>query len=193
MSIAHTKVDGLDKTALLGIVERVLLLHGVEGVELLWRTDSEGRVLLLTIERPDSRVPGEGITIALCSQISRDVSAGLDETGLIPCSYRLEVGSPGLERALYLLSDYRRFAGLLAKVNVAKVLGEQPVLQGVLGGVDEAGQVLIDVDQQQHAILFANIVTGQLVFDWKKPGPPGGAGKKPGSRPSRRERTKSAS
>jgi len=81
MSIAHEKLAGLDRECVLGAVLPVLRAHRVEGVELVWRTDRGGWVLELTVERPDSRLPGAGVTIDLCSEISRDISAALDAGG----------------------------------------------------------------------------------------------------------------
>jgi len=67
----------------------------------VWRTDRSGWLLEVTVERPDSTIPGAGVTVDLCSEISRDLSAALDVADVIQQRYRLEVGSPGLERALY--------------------------------------------------------------------------------------------
>ncbi|HOU93678.1 MAG TPA: hypothetical protein PLU22_21655, partial [Polyangiaceae bacterium] len=63
MSIAHTHLPGLDRERLLAAVEPVLAAHGVDGVELRWRTDRGERVLELTLERPGVAEPGGGITI----------------------------------------------------------------------------------------------------------------------------------
>ena len=106
MSFAHQKLHGIDAERLTAVLDPVLRAHGVEGVELVWRTDQGGWLLELTIERPDTRIPGAGITIELCSEISRDLSAALDVADVIPQRYRLQVGSPGIERALYRKQDY---------------------------------------------------------------------------------------
>lgn len=168
MHVAHEKLTGLDRDRILAIVTPVLRAHGVEGVELVWKTDRAGWLLELTIERPDSRVPGAGITIDVCSEISRDLSAALDLADVIPQAYRLEVGSPGLDRALYSARDYQRFAGQLAKVKLkAPQADGQRVLRGTLHGLDEAGQVLIDTDSGLSSIALEAIDSGRLVFDWK--------------------------
>jgi ribosome maturation factor RimP len=52
--------------------------------------------------------PG-GVTIDDCSTLSRDVEAVLDELDVIPSAYVLEVSSPGLERELYSIDDFRKF------------------------------------------------------------------------------------
>lgn len=159
-------LTGLDQERVIDSIAPVLRAHGVEGVELLWRTDSRGRVLYLTVERPGSSEPGAGITLDLCSEISRDLSTALDVADVINSAYRLEVGSPGLERALYTKSDYERFAGQSAKVKLTVPVEGQTTLRGNLLGSDEQGRVLLDTDFGEFALDFATIQSGQLVFDW---------------------------
>lgn len=165
-TVAHEKLEGLDRERVLAAVGPVLRAHGVEGVELIWRTDRGGWVLELTVERADARAPGEGVTLDLCSDISRDLSAALDVSDIIPHRYRLEVGSPGLERALYLARDYERFAGQIARIKL-KVPGAdgQRVLEGTLHGLDEAGAVSLETPKGLLGIELDNIDSARLVFD----------------------------
>lgn len=170
MPIAHLKLEGLDTARVLAAIEPVLAAHAVEGVELIWRTDRGERVLELTLERPDSRVPGAGITIELCSDISRDLSAALDVADVIHSHYRLEVGSPGLERALYSPSDFARFAGQLARLKLSEPLDGQYVLRGTLHGLDDAGRVLLETERGLVALDHTAIQSARLVFDWRSGG-----------------------
>jgi ribosome maturation factor RimP len=172
MHVAHEKLIGLDRDRVLAVVGPVLSAHGVEGVELVWRTDQGGWLLQLTIERPDSRIPGAGITVELCGEISRDLSAALDVADVIPQRYRLEVGSPGIERALYTERDYERFAGQLAKLKLREPNEQgQYVLRGTLQGLDDDHNVVLDTERGLLTINPGAIQSGQLVFDWKAGGP----------------------
>jgi ribosome maturation factor RimP len=159
------------------------------GVELIWRTDPQGRVLSVTLENAtgaDSGLdaaghPGRGVTLEVCSRVSRDLSTALDVAELIEGKYRLEVGSPGLDRRLYSPADYGRFSGQSAKLKLASAVGGQYVLHGKLGGVDAEGRVLIVVDGVEHAIKFEDVRSGQLVVDWQEMGfsPRQRAGRRP--------------
>lgn len=164
--VAHQKLPGLDAERVLAVVEPVLRSHAVEGVELVWRTDQGGWLLELTIERPNTRVPGEGVTIDVCTDVSRDLSAALDVADVIKCAYRLEVGSPGLERALYVLNDYVRFAGQLAKLKLTAPVGGQRVVRGTLMGLNDKGEVELETDKGLQSFAFGSIESGRLVFDW---------------------------
>jgi ribosome maturation factor RimP len=170
MPIAHQKLEGLDRERVVAAIEPVLAAHGVDGVELIWRTDRGERVLELTLERSGSRVPGAGITIDLCSEISRDLSAALDVADAIHAHYRLEVGSPGLERALYSTADFTRFAGQLAKLKLHEPLDGQHVLRGTLHGLDESGHVLIETERGLLTLDYAAVQSARLVFDWRSGG-----------------------
>ncbi|HEY2406717.1 MAG TPA: ribosome maturation factor RimP [Polyangiaceae bacterium] len=173
MNIAHEKLPGLDRERVLAVVEPVLIAHRVECVELVWRTDRGGWLLEVTIERPDTRVPGEGVTIDLCSDVSRDLSAALDVADCIPHHYTLEVGSPGVERALYNPRDYERFAGQGARVKLKTPLASQYVLSGTLHGLDESGRVLLETERSELVnIELETIDSARLIFQWKKPGAP---------------------
>jgi ribosome maturation factor RimP len=196
---AYEKLPGLPRERLLDAIEPVLRAHGLAGVELVWRTDSQGRVLYMTVENAEAAQagteaaassdgeasgkpvePGEGVTLDVCSRVSRDLSTAFDVLELIDGNYRLEVGSPGLERKLYKLADYQRFRGKLAKIKLGDPVAGQSVIVGTLGGVDAEGRVVLESDDAPKAELtradgtlaprtlaFDNIRSGQLVIDWQ--------------------------
>ncbi len=162
----HESLTGLDKDRVIAIVEPVLRAHRVDGVELIWRNDGRGMLLYLTVERPGTTDPGAGVSIDQCADISRDLSAALDVAEVLTGSYRLEVGSPGLERALYKPEDYARFAGRTAKIKLKEHIEGQWVVRGQLHGLDEQGFVVIDADWGRETVDPALIESGQLVFEF---------------------------
>ena len=189
MQFAHEKLQGLDRERVLDTVVPVLRAHGVDGVELVWRSDGRGWVLYLTVERAGATEPEAGVSLDLCAEISRDLSAALDVADVIPGRYRLEVGTPGLDRALYSAADYARFRGRTAKVKLRQPRDGQKVLRGVLRGLDGAGHVLVDVDGHDVAVPAEDISEGQLIFDWRpKGGGNGAATTRRRKKPSHRSR-----
>lgn len=179
---AFDKLPGLPRDRILDAIEPVLHAHGLSGVELVWRTDGQGRVLQVTIESAaaaeggqEGVEPAAGVTLDVCSKVSRDLSTALDVLELIDGQYRLEVGSPGLERRLYTLADYRRFNGRLAKLKLASAVEGQYVLLGKLNGIDAEERVLIVVNQGvsgdvEHAVKLEDVRSGQLAVDWQEMG-----------------------
>lgn len=189
MTIAHEKLPGLDRERVLAAVTPILAAHRVDGVELLFKTDRGGWVLELTIEKPGERMPGAGITVDLCSEISRELSAALDVADCIPHRYRLEVGSPGVERALYSLGDYERFASQPAKLKLKQPRNSEYVITGALQGVSPEKRVVIQTERGELVELsLEEIDNGHLVFDWKAGGSRSGGARSPGAhRPHGRE------
>ncbi len=110
-------------------IEQVAQAVGCE----LVHAELKGGVLRLFVDRP------EGVTLADCQLVSRQVSALLDVLDFGTGRYVLEVSSPGLDRQLYRRADYDRFAGRLARVtyedpetgkkrtDVARLRGLRPV------------------------------------------------------------------
>src|SRR5262245_4492563 len=173
MRIAHEKLVGLDREKVISALEPVLHAHAVDCVELVWRTDRGEAVLEVTVERPETRDPGSGVTLDLCAEISRDLSASLDAADCIDRRYRLEVGSPGVERALYGASDYERFAGRGAKLKLKKPLKGEDGVEGTLDGVSE-GKIAILVRGERSLVELADVDKAHLVFAWKRDKPAGG-------------------
>ena len=177
---AFEKLPGLPRDRIVEAIAPVLRAHGLAGVELVWRTDGQGRVLQVTLESASAlegaalegaaAEPGAGVTLDVCSKVSRDLSTALDVLELIDGKYRLEVGSPGLERRLYTLADYRRFSGRLAKLKLASAVEGQYVLLGKLNGVDAEERVLITVDGVERAVRLDDVRSGQLAIDWQEMG-----------------------
>lgn len=190
MKLAHESLKGLDRDRLISVVEPILVAHGVDVVELLWRSDPRGWVLYLTVERPGTTEPGAGVTLDLCAEISRDLSAALDVADVMPGRYRLDVGSPGIDRALYGVSDYARFSGRKAKLKLREPLSGQRVISGLLKGLDESGLVVLESEGGEHKIPPSQIESGRLSFDWKaaQKSKTSRDGKRPDRRPAERYR-----
>jgi ribosome maturation factor RimP len=173
MRIAHEKLVGLDREKIISALEPVLSVHAVDCVELVWRTDRGEAVLEVTVERPETRDPGAGVTLDLCAEISRDLSAALDATDCIARRYRLEVGSPGVERALYGAHDFERFAGQEAKLKLKQPVRGEYVVTGTLEGLDAEGRIQISIRGKLAAVELADVDKARLVFAWKRDKPAG--------------------
>src|SRR5262245_63611019 len=103
-------------------------------------------VLRVRIDRPGPAASAEeSVSVDDCANVSRDLSAILDVEDVVPIAYTLEVSSPGLDRPLRGVDDYRRFAGRRVKVVMAERIDGQGYVKGRLRGGD-GNDVLIDGD-----------------------------------------------
>ncbi|HVT57422.1 MAG TPA: hypothetical protein VHR45_03395 [Thermoanaerobaculia bacterium] len=81
------------------------------------RPSPDGRPTRAGDERGDpASAAEEGVSLADCERVARQVSALLDVLDFGAGRYLLEVSSPGLDRPLYRPRDYHRFLGRRARV-----------------------------------------------------------------------------
>ncbi|PWR24494.1 ribosome maturation factor RimP [Zavarzinia aquatilis] len=115
-------------------------------------------VLQIMAERPDGTM-----TVEDCADVSRAVSAILDVEDPISSEYVLEVSSPGIDRPLMKLDDFRRFSGYEAKVETVMPVEGRKRYRGRLTGID-GEDVLITVDGQDYRLPFPLIGEARLVL-----------------------------
>lgn len=80
----------------------------------------------------------QGVTIDDCGEISRKLSARLDEMDFGTGRYTLEVTTPGLDQPLKLKRQYTKNTGRVLKVHRK----DKSIISGQLVGADEEGIVL---------------------------------------------------
>src|ERR671910_3601262 len=125
------------------IAERVAASRGLTVWEIQSRRESSGHVVRVFIDRPGPAAKSEdSVSIEDCEQVNREMSTILDVEDPLPFAYTLEVSSPGLDRPLRDVDEYRRFAGRLAKVVVSEAVDNQKAFEGRLRGVDEDAVLL---------------------------------------------------
>jgi len=104
-----------------------------------------------------------GVSIDDCAAISHQVSGILDVEEPIKQAYDLEISSPGIDRPLFKLADFERFAGRTAKVRLTAGLDGRKNFRGRLQGVTDARQVIIEVDGETFDLPYADIAKANLV------------------------------
>jgi ribosome maturation factor RimP len=126
-----------------------------------------GTVLRVLIEREEAaRQAQGGASLADCQAVSEDLSVALDvDKRTAPLgAYRLEVSSPGLDRPLFKLDDYRRFLGREVKIQTGKPVSGRKRFRGKLVEV-EGEKVRIEQDGAPVVIRFAEIQKANLIFE----------------------------
>lgn len=108
----------------------------------------------------------EGVTHEDCAAVSHHVGTILDVEDPLPDSYTLEVSSPGLERGLYKLADYERFAGRQAKLKTDRAVGgNQRNFRGEILGVEGDLVVFDDRTSGEVRIPFDHVAKANLEID----------------------------
>jgi ribosome maturation factor RimP len=146
---------------------RVAADLGLDIFDVQFRREGSGMVLRVQIDRPGpSATAEESVSVDDCARVSRDLSAILDVEDLVPFAYTLEVSSPGLDRPLRRVEDYRRFAGRRAKLVVREAIDGQKFFKGTLSGIDD-NDVLIDAeDGRRHRVPVGVITRANLEVEF---------------------------
>ena len=101
---------------------------------------AEGCTVQIMAERPDG-----GMTVEDCETVSRALSPLLDVADPIERAYRLEISSPGIDRPLVRKSDFDRYAGHLAKIEMEIPVNGRKRFRGELAGTEgEAARIRRD-------------------------------------------------
>jgi ribosome maturation factor RimP len=108
--------------------------------------------------------PG-GVSHEDCAKVSRALDALLDTEDLIPTTYILEVSSPGLERELYSIEDFRRFAGHSAKVKTRESIDGQRNFRGKIIAVEDADIVFDDRTNGTVRFPYSLVIKANLEID----------------------------
>ncbi len=114
-------------------------------------------VLQVMAERKDG-----GMSLDDCVEVSRGISAILDVADPIMGAYTLEVSSPGTDRPLMKPDDYKRFAGLEAKVEMQAPRDGRRRFRGRILGLD-GDEVRLDMAGEQVVLPLREIQSAKLV------------------------------
>ncbi len=128
----------------------------------------DGTTLQIMAERPDGTMD-----VAGCEAISEALSPVLDVEDPVKSEYRLEISSPGIDRPLMRVSDFRRAVGFEAKVEMNAVVEGRRRFRGRLDAVhDESGVPVVTLtrfdaklgDSEVVRLPLAEIEDGRLVL-----------------------------
>jgi ribosome maturation factor RimP len=128
-----------------------------------------GCTVQIMAERPDGTM-----SIEDCEAASRALSPVLDVADPIESAYRLEISSPGIDRPLVRRSDFDRYAGHVAQVEMQapvdgrrRFRGELIGAQGAFarirradGAANENSEILLPIDDMMEAKL---VLTDALI------------------------------
>jgi ribosome maturation factor RimP len=128
-----------------------------------------GCTVQIMAERPDGTM-----SIEDCEAASRALSPVLDIADPIESAYRLEISSPGIDRPLVRRSDFDRYAGHVAQVEMQapvdgrrRFRGELIGAQGAFarirradGAANENSEILLPIDDMMEAKL---VLTDALI------------------------------
>ena len=152
------------------IVERTILPMGYRLVRVRINGNN-GCTVQIMAERPDGTM-----TVDDCELISKTISPVLDVDDPVGTAYHLEVSSPGIDRPLVRASDFQRWAGHEARIDMTLIVAGRRKFRGILLGGEgskarlrrtdaqpgEATDVELKIDDMSEARL---VLTDALVSE----------------------------
>ncbi len=104
-----------------------------------------------------------GISVAECREFSRQISDGFFKNQISSNDYFLEVSSPGIDRPLKNVNDFKRNRGRTVEIKVKDEEG-QSVCSGIIKEINE--DILLKTDGGEMHIPFENIINGKVIIKW---------------------------
>lgn len=131
-----------------------------------------GFLLVDTAIRGDNRKPVvqifidsiKGVTTDDCALMSSEVAAIIDTENIIDKAYRIEVSSPGVDRALKFLEQYHQHVNRKFEIEYAEG-EEQFTIQGKLVSV-EGDIITLMAGKEELKINYNNIKTAKVLISF---------------------------
>lgn len=142
------------------LVRDAVEAQGLELVYVQYEPRGATPVLRIYLDKPG------GISIADCSQMSRQIGAILDVEDVIPTHYLLEVSSPGVERPLFTEQDYIRFEGEEIRLVTRQKIEGRRKFKGRIVSFQNA-RLELESDEETFSIPFRLIKKANLIYDFE--------------------------
>ncbi|MFH0990232.1 MAG: ribosome maturation factor RimP [bacterium] len=120
--------------------------HGIKLIQIFLDTDS-------------------GIRISECAALGRSISKALELSGVFEHAYRLEVSSPGIDKPIRLLRQYRKNIGRTFRVRYQKGTTSQ-TLVGTLTAIDNEVLTVTSENSEPIRIEFSQILESKEELPW---------------------------
>ncbi len=117
------------------------------------------RVSIISSEVKDGK--RSGVSLDSCVELTHLISPLLDVTPPVSGDYRLEVGSPGIERKLTTIKNFKKSVG----DKVALYLATKEKVRGILVKV-EGSKIFVEADGEAKELEFNDIIKAKTYFEW---------------------------
>jgi len=123
-------------------------------IDVDFRGDDRNRILEIYIDKE------EGITTTDCVDISRVCGNLIEDENLIESKYRLDISSPGIDRPLVYIKQYKKHIGRNFELEFEDQISEK--FKGKLLEVNN-DILKFEIDKQIEEVNFNNIKSAKVV------------------------------
>lgn len=137
------------------LAEELAAAAGLDLVEVGLKGQGSRQMVRIKVDRKG------GVDLASCQELSRALSARLDELDPVNGRYTLEVSSPGVNHPLEGRRAFERVEGRLVRI----LRNEAPELKGTVRAADDEA-VVLDVDGGDVRVPYEEIVKATQALPW---------------------------
>ncbi len=138
------------------VIEPVVRAAGLSLEDVVVAPAGRRTVVRVVVDLDDDAIGS--LDLDTVGEVSREISAALDEADPVHGVYTLEVSTPGTDRPLTELRHFRRARTRLVRL----VLTDGSTAEGRLVDADAAGYVLQDHEGGRRTVEPASVVRGQI-------------------------------
>jgi ribosome maturation factor RimP len=149
------------------VLEPYVAAEGIELDDLDVRGGGRHRLVQVVVDAPG------GVDVDRVAELARGLSRVLDDTNPLDGSYTLEVGSPGLERALRRPAHYRKSVGREVTITTTGPVDGATHHKGVVVAADDETVTITTGTEADRTIPFDAIAKARTVFRWERSHKPG--------------------
>jgi ribosome maturation factor RimP len=143
-------------------IESLVKSVGMELYDIVTVREFDENIYRISVVSPEvENGKRKAVSLDECAELSRLISPLLDVTPPLSGEYRMEVGSPGIERKLKTLQNFELSIG--EKVQLG--FSTRDKLKGTLTKVD-GNKIYIDADGKEEVVDFEDISKAKTYFEW---------------------------
>jgi ribosome maturation factor RimP len=142
-----------------GLIEPIIEADGAFIIDIEIDGGKEGKSLQVYIDTDT------GITTKMCVDISRDLSKLIDAENIFSSRYYLVVSSPGLDRPLKYIRQYRKNIGRTLNLEI-KSDNKNENIRGVLSNVLEEEITFKITENEVRNIKFSSVIKAIVETPW---------------------------
>lgn len=141
------------------IIARTVEGMSYEFVGAEWANESNRSILRVYIDQPN------GVTLDDCVSVTHQLNGALDVEDLTDYHYHLEVSSPGVNRPLFTIKQFRDFLQYWVKIKLSEPISGRKKLKGMLQQVTD-DEIVVVVDNEQWLVPYASIKRANIIYNW---------------------------
>ena len=144
----------INKAEILQKIQTAIEQLGYFFIDIEFRGDERNRILEIYIDNE------EGIVTPDCVDVSRACGNLIEDENLIESKYRLDISSPGIDRPLKYLKQYKKNIGRTFELEFEDQIAEK--FEGKLIAINE-DILKFEINKKTEEVNFNNIKSAKVV------------------------------